>query len=289
MFGDCHIHMVLDGVLGYREAMDRFSGSVNDDVIRSVLRQYQKSGVTYLRDGGDKYGAAKRAAELAGEYGITYRTPVVPLYENGRYGSFIGRGFSDLTEYRALIDEVKAQGAHFLKIMISGLVDFNAYGVLSCESVEGERIREMIRIGHEEGLSVMAHCNGDDAARAALEAGVDSLEHGCYMSQETLHLLAESDTVWVPTVVTVGNLVHDDRYPQEVTKRIFDEQLWKIGIAAGWGANIALGSDAGAYRVPHVQGLLDEYDYLKEELGENTDSILQTGEDMIRWKFGGLE
>ena len=73
-----------------------------------------------------------------------------------------------------------------------------------------------------------------------------------------------------------------------ITKRIFEEQLWKVGTAAGWGAIIALGSDAGAYRVPHVQGAADEYEYLKEELGESTDSILQTAEDMIRWKFGGL-
>ena len=50
----------------------------------------------------------------------------------------------------------------------------------------------------------------------------------------------------------------------------------------------ALGSDAGAYLGPLVKGALEEYDLLKEELGENTDLILQTGEDMLRWKFGGL-
>ena len=40
--------------------------------------------------------------------------------------------------------------------------------------------------------------------------------------------------------------------------------------------------------MPHIKGALDEYDLLKEEFGENTDSILKTGEDMLRWKFGGL-
>lgn len=288
MFGDCHVHMVLDGILGYRAAMDRFCCDSFDDVVRNVLRQYQKAGITFLRDGGDKYGAARRAAELAGEYGITYRTPIYPIYENGRYGKFIGHGFTGMQEYRALIADIKAQGADFLKIMIAGLVDFNEYGRISCGPVEPDAIREMIHIGHEEGLAVMAHCNGDTAARAALDAGVDSIEHGCYMEQETLHQLAESDTVWVPTLVTVGSLIHDERYPQNITKRILDEQLWKVGIAAGWGCNIALGSDAGAYLVPHIKGTLDEYDLLKEALGENTDSALQTGEDMIRWKFGGL-
>lgn len=288
MLGDCHIHMVLDGVLNYREAMDRHKSGPDDEFIRKTLKQYQKAGMTFLRDGGDKYGASRRAAELAPEYGLTYLSPIYPIFEKGRYGAFIGRGFSDLREYRALVDDVKAQGGSFLKIMISGLVDFGEYGKLSCEPPAPATIREMIHIGHEEGFAVMAHCNGVEPTQAALEAGVDSLEHGYYLNEETLHQLAESDTVWVPTAVTAGNLVNDDRYPKDVTKRILDEHLWKVGIVAGWGGNVALGSDAGAYLVPHVKGALDEYDLLKEELGESADSILKTGEDMLRWKFGGL-
>jgi len=288
MLGDCHIHMVLDGVCDYREAMGRHKAAPDEAFVRKTLAQYQKAGMTFLRDGGDKYGAAKLAAKLAPEYGLTYLTPIYPIHAVGRYGGFIGRGFNDLQEYRELIADVRAQGGNFLKLMLSGLVDFNEYGVLSCDPLPGDTIRELIHIGHEEGFPVMVHCNGAEPIRAALDAGVDSLEHGYYMDQETLHQLAESDTVWVPTAVTVGNLIHDERYPQAVTKRILDEHLWKIGIVAGWGGNVALGSDAGAYLVPHVKGALDEYDLLKEELGENTDLILKTGEDMLRWKFGGL-
>ncbi len=288
MLGDCHIHMVLDGVLGYREAMDRHRAGPDDAVIRRTLRQYQRAGMTFLRDGGDKYGAGLRAAALAPEYGLTYLSPAFPIYENGRYGGFIGRGFTGMQEYRALVAEVRRQGGTFLKLMLSGLVDFGEYGRLSCEPPEPGTIREMIRIGHEEGFAVMAHCNGTAPAQAAIEAGVDSLEHGYYLNEETLHMLAESDTVWVPTAVTVGNLVQDDRYPKDVTKRILAEHLWKIGIVAGWGGNVALGSDAGAYLVPHVKGALDEYDLLKDELGEGTDSVLRTGEDLLRWRFGGL-
>lgn len=288
MLGDCHMHMVLDGVSDYREAMGRHKNRPDEAFIRKTLSQYQKAGMTFLRDGGDKYGAARLAAELAPEYGLTYLTPIYPIHAVGRYGGFIGRGFSDLQEYRELVADVRAQGGNFLKLMLSGLVDFNEYGVLSCDPLSGETVRELIHIGHEEGFPVMVHCNGAEPIRAALDAGVDSLEHGYYMDQEALHQLAESDTVWVPTAVTVGNLIHDERYPQAVAKRILDEHLWKIGIVAGWGGNIALGSDAGAYLVPHVKGALDEYDLLKEELGENTDLILRTGEDMLRWKFGGL-
>ena len=288
MLGDCHIHMVLDGILSWKEAMDRHRAAPDEEAVRRVLRQYQRAGMTFLRDGGDKYGASLLAAKLAPEYGLCYLSPAYPIFEKGRYGAFIGRGFETISEYRALLEDVRRRGGTFLKIMISGLVDFHVYGRLSCPPPEPETIREMIHIGHEEGFPVMAHCNGVEPTQAALSAGVDSLEHGYFLNEETLHQLAESDTVWVPTAVTVGNLLNDDRYPKDVTRRILEEHLWKVGTVAGWGGNIALGSDAGAYLVPHVKGALDEYDLLKEELGESTGSILRTGEDLLRWKFGGL-
>ena len=53
----------------------------------------------------------------------------------------------------------------------------------------------------------MSHTNGVYGTRAAIAAGVDSLEHGNYMDEETLSMLADSDTVWVPTLVTVRNLL----------------------------------------------------------------------------------
>ena len=283
MLGDCHIHMVLDGICNYKEAMARHQAAPDEAFVRKTLAQYQKAGMTFLRDGGDKYGASVLAAKLAPEYGLTYVTPVTPLHLEGRYGGFIGRGFSDIKEYRARIEEVRAGGAGFLKLMLSGLVDFAEYGKLSCEPLEAELISELIHIGHEEGFAVMVHCNGSEPARAAIEAGADSLEHGYYMDQETLHLLAESDTVWVPTAVTAGNLVNDDRYPKEVTKRILDEHLWKVGIVAGWGGNIALGSDAGAYLVPHPKGVFDEAALLRS--AGMTDADMIAAEEQIRRVF----
>lgn len=58
--------------------------------------------------------------------------------------------------------------------------------------------------------------------QAAVAAGVDSLEHGNYMNEESLAMLAESDTVWVPTLVTVRNLLGDGRYDDETLKPIIE-------------------------------------------------------------------
>ena len=110
------------------------------------------SAFTYLRDGGDRWNAGKRASELAPEYGLCYRTPLFPIYRKGHYGSFIGRGFETLDDFRALVSEVKARGGHFIKIMISGLMDFNRYGVLTDEPMPETLIRELTNIAHGEGF-----------------------------------------------------------------------------------------------------------------------------------------
>ncbi len=154
MTGDCHIHMILDGVY-YRTAMEQHQLQPNESLIRQRLEDYRSLGVTYLRDGGDRWNVSLTAARLAEEYGISYRTPVFPICRAGHYGDFIGRGFSDLGEYRQLVEEVKEQGGHFIKIMASGIMDFSEYGLLTDTPCEKELCRQMIEIAHDRGFSVM--------------------------------------------------------------------------------------------------------------------------------------
>ena len=281
---DCHIHMVLDGV-NWRESIARHKAAPQEALIRKTLAQYQALGYTYLRDGGDRWGAGALAAKLAPEYGIRYRTPCFPIYKTGHYGSFIGRGFSTPAEYRALVREAKAAGAHFIKIMISGLMDFEHYGVLTDEPLAPGEIADMIAGAHDEGFSVMAHANGDAAVRGAVKAGIDSVEHGAYLTDETLHMLAESKTVWVPTLVTIGNLIGDARFPESATKPLLAYQLDAVRKAAQYGAFLAPGSDAGAYRVFHGQGGLDELALLHRALGDCADDILARGTAEIESRF----
>ena len=51
---------------------------------------------------------------------------------------------------------MKTKGGHFIKIMISGLMDFNRYGVLTDEPMPDALIRELANIAHGEGFSIMA-------------------------------------------------------------------------------------------------------------------------------------
>lgn len=284
MFGDCHIHMILDGVY-YRAAIDHQKNSTDEALIRSRLRDYANRGITYLRDGGDGWGVGLRASQLAGEYGITYRTPVSNLCRAGHYGCFIGWGYENLTEYRQQVRKIKQMGGHFIKIMVSGLMDFNTFGAITDTSCSYELCRELVSVAHDEGFAVMAHANGHEAVSNALKAGVDSIEHGAYLREETLCQLAESDAVWVPTLVTVGNLRGLGRFPDAVLEPLLELQQQNVAFAAEKGAKIALGTDAGAYAVYHADSVQQEYDLLRRCLGEKTDGILHQGESEIRRRF----
>ena len=283
MIVDCHIHMVLDG-LDWKQAIDRHRSVPDRALIRQRLRAYAEAGFDYLRDGGDKWGVGAAARELAGEWGITYRTPLAPLIRSGHYGGFIGEKYRDFREYAALVKKRREQGADFIKIMISGIMDFDRYGVLSEAGLEPAFIRELVHIAHEEGFSVMAHANGPRTVEAAAVAGADSVEHGAYLDGEALHAMAENGTVWCPTLSAIGNLRGTGRFDEHAVSAIYESAVENLRRFIKIGGLVAPGSDAGAWNVPHVSGGADEYAHLAYTLGAAED-VLRAGTAAIRAKF----
>ena len=282
MYCDCHMHMILDG-LDWRAAIRRHELQPDDAFIHRVLERYQAQGFTYLRDGGDRWGAGKRARELAPAYGITYRTPLAPLCRAGHYGAFIGKKYENMKEFRQLVTETRSAGGDFIKIMISGLMDFDHFGVLTDEGRSPEEIREVIHIAHEEGFSVMVHANGARTVEYAAAAGVDSVEHGAYLDNDALAAMAEAGTVWVPTLSTIGNLRGTGRFDEGAVRAILASAMENVTKFAAMGGLIAPGTDAGAWAVPH--GVLTEYTLLEEALGSGAEGILNAGAKRIMEKF----
>ena len=279
---DCHMHMILDGY-EWKAAIARHADKTDDAWIRQQIEIYHQLGYTYLRDGGDRWGAGKKAREIAKEYGITYRTPLANLCKAGHYGSFIGKKYENFREYRELIRQQREEGADFVKIMISGLMDFDCYGRLTEEGLPAEEIRELIHIAHEEGFSVMAHCNGARTAEAAAAAGLDSVEHGAYLDKDALQVMAEMGTVWVPTLSAIGNLRGKGRFREEAVQKILDSAFENLREFTAMGGLVAPGSDAGAWAVPH--GSLTEFELLKQALGKKTGEVLEKGIQTIKEKF----
>lgn len=279
---DCHMHMVLDGV-DWRAAIGRHREKPDEAWIRRVLEVYRDKGFTYLRDGGDRWGVGKRARELASEYGIRYRTPLAPLCKAGHYGAFIGEKYENFREYADLVRKAQADGADFIKIMISGLMDFNRFRVLTEDGLAPTEIRELIHIAHEEGFPVMAHANGARTVEAAVWAGVDSVEHGAYLDRDALEAMAEAGTVWVPTLSTVGNLRGRGRFEETAVRAILNSALENLASFSAMGGLIAPGSDAGAWAVPH--GVETEFELLRQALGDCTDAVLDRGARAVMERF----
>lgn len=283
MKADCHIHMVLDAE-DWKNAIARHEVRPDTPYIRNILSTYKDMGYTYLRDGGDNWGVSAMARDLAPEYGIVYTTPLSPISKLEHYGGFIGQQFSTLREYAQLVAEHRQQNADFIKIMISGLMDFHQFGRLSQEGLPAADIREMVHIAHEEGFAVMAHANGARVLEAAAIAGVDSVEHGAYADKDALHAMAESKVVWVPTVSTVGNLLnHDapDRFDRAPVQKLLENFLENIAFFAHLGGTVAPGTDAGAWAVPH--GCQTEENWLLQ--AGITDAQLQHGIEAIVKRF----
>ena len=102
-------------------------------------------------------------------------------------------------------------------------------------------------------------------------------------SWKTLSLLAERGTAWFPTFAPVGNLLGCGRFPDEEIQKNLDMQMKNVKKSAQIGAHIGLGSDAGAYLVPHGTGTRDEYQYLRS--AGVVDDVLEKTEMQVRDLF----
>lgn len=286
MFGEGHAHLFMNGY-DYRKAVETHKGHIREDILRGYLEEYRKRGITFIRDGGDDLGVSSFVKNIAAEYGIDYRTPVFAIHKNGHYGSIVGKGFDTVKEYENLVREAKRQGADFIKLMVSGLVDFSKYGVITSTPLSRNEMKELFQFAHEEGMAVMVHANGAETVRNAAECGADSIEHGRYVDEEAIEAMAETHTIWVPTVVTVRNLIGCGRFPDEIVRKIYETDCRNIRFGKEKGVILALGSDAGAYMVPHGKGLEDEYRTFQDIFGESEElnEYLGRGEKELRERF----
>jgi len=241
------------------------------DTIEEKCKALKKNKIIYFRDGGDTNGYGAKFKNQAKELGIKFVTPVYAIYKTGLYGKYLGQPWEDMQSFRLCIRVAKLAGADFAKLVLSGIASFKEPGKLSCEGVPEEEIKEMIRICHGEGLSVMAHCNGADTIKYAINAGVDSLEHGIFIDDEGIEMLSKSKTIWVPTVTAIKNDALQTQHRAAVEK------------ASALGVKIACGSDSGASGEKHGLPTVNEYQTLL--LCGLSDAAITKADEEIKLKF----
>ena len=133
----------------------------------------------------------------------------------------------------------------------------------------------------------MVHANGRDAVLPAVLAGADSIEHGNYIDEECLDAMADHGCIWVPTIVTTGNLIGCGRYDDDILKQIYESECENLYQAYDKGILIAAGSDAGAYMVPHGRGVIQEENIFFEVLGHTreVEECMRKGLKEVKKRF----
>lgn len=107
------------------------------------------------------------------------------------------------------------------------------------------QLRVVVDAAAKHGLPVLVHAHGDEGARAAVLAGARSIEHGTYLSDETLQLMQERGTWFVPTYVTM-DAMNEERYDYVLRlrgKHMVPQLERAIRAAHRIGVRIATGAD----------------------------------------------
>ncbi len=150
---------------------------------------------------------------------------------------------------RAVRYQIK-NGARLIKVCASGGV-MSHTGPAGAQQYSDEELRAVVDEAHRAGLRVAAHAHGDDGIRAAIEAGIDCIEHGSLMSDATMDLMIERGTFLVPTTYLADGMDVSHAPPELQAKaaEVFPQARRTIAKAVERGVKIATGSDAPA--IPH--------------------------------------
>jgi imidazolonepropionase-like amidohydrolase len=203
---DAHSHLVSDGSLGALEAAGTATDEELDATIGQSLRAQVRSGVTTVRDLGDRSyrTLVARDRAVAGLPHIVAAGP--PLTAPGGHCHYLGGEVSGPAQISAAIAERHDRGVDVVKVMASGGMLTFGTDVLGVQFPR-EDLQALVDAAHEAGLAVLAHAHSLSGIEHALEAGVDGIEHftglvegGLQVPDEMLDRAAAAGVVADPTL-----------------------------------------------------------------------------------------
>lgn len=147
---------------------------------------------------------------------------------------------------RAVRYQIK-HGAKVIKCCASGGV-ISPTGPPGAQQYSTDELAAIADEAHRRGLKAAAHCHGDDAVRSAVEAGIDCIEHGFMIGDDTIKLLVDTGTFLVSTTALTENWDVSQHPPELQAKaaEVFPRAQGSISNAIAAGVKIASGSDAPA-------------------------------------------
>ncbi len=212
-----------------------------------------KAGVTAVRDLGSSERIAAEVRDAINAGLIEGPRMVVAgrvLCMTGGHGWPIGNAIDSADDARKAVREERLAGADCIKLIATG-------GVLTKGAVPGlsqltlDEMRAVCEEAHRQGMRVAAHAIGTQGINDAIRAGIDSVEHGMLLDDESIELFKEHGVYLVPTLMAptcINDHAHEGAQPdfvvrksREITERMSDNvrRAFKAGV------KIAGGSDAG--------------------------------------------
>lgn len=285
---DSHTHLFLQG--GELSVETRKEQQAQPDNLlleqaRARLPLLAGLGVMGLREAGDRNGVglALSTRLRRGEAGsIPYvDSPGPAIHRRGRYGSFLGEPIEDHSSPEDCVHARFATGASRIKLIATGVINFKTGTVTTPPQLESDVIGRIVAAASALGMQTLAHATGTDGIQNAIDGGVDTIEHGYFLTAQQLSALRDLNIAWVPTFVPVAMQVeHAGRlgWPPDVVERlnaILEKHGEMLRLAEQRGVRILAGSDAGSFGVPHGLGLLRELELL-EAFGLSPQSVLRT-------------
>jgi imidazolonepropionase-like amidohydrolase len=293
-FIDAHTHITQDHddnwAQGFYEGMLRFPVEQSYHAARNALATL-RAGVTTVRDVGssDFIDVALRnainqhiaegprmlvAGHAIGSTGGHCDSAPIP-YDRAKPSGTLEGVCNGPESCRQSVREQMKFGADVIKICASGGV-LSESDPVDVPQLTPDELKAIMSEAHTWGRKVAAHAHGDLAAKQAVEAGVDSIEHGSFLQPATLQLMKQKGVYLVPTRMTqVWVLAKADTYPPKIAAKAraaanAHSEMMKNALKIG--VPIAFGTDAAVY--PHGQNAQEFGDYV--DLGMAPSAALLT-------------
>jgi imidazolonepropionase-like amidohydrolase len=277
-FMDAHTHLTADFSGNYSERrLQELDLNVSEQAIKATAfaRATVEAGFTTVRDLGSRFVASREFVDVALRNSINKGVIIGPrmLVATKGIGATGGHfdptsGFRDFLfgrepDYtdgiangpdeirKAVRFEVK-NGADVIKAAVSGGVLSLADEVDTPQLTPGE-MAALVDESHRLRKKVAVHCHGDQAAREAIEAGVDSIEHGSFMKPETVTMMKKKGTFLTPTLMASEWIMSKlENYPpalQAKAKAATAARSEMFRNSVKMGVKISFGTDAAVF--PH--------------------------------------
>ncbi len=277
---DCHMHLAnLDDIPA---SPVQWTKTAVESIEK--LKDLRKAGVVACRDLGSSKGVSI-GISLAQKEGIIKDLPLVissgrALTATGGHGYDIGYECDGADEFTKGTRFVIKEGADVIKVMMSG-------GVNSPGEEEGppevnqEEINAVVKEAHARGRKVAVHAHGNTAIRRSVIAGVDSIEHGVFNSEDIMEMMIKKGIYLVPTLsapyyATREGIQQEPDNPDHKKSREIIEKHNKVTLKAHkMGVMLAMGSDAGCPFNPHDQVYYELV--LLKNIGIDTEEVLKIG------------